>query len=436
MALTFDLSPLSRAIDAFRGQATPPELALAVGVAAGALLLAWLVSHYICHRVPPSRRWKFGKGDFERVAFPALTLLFAWAGKQVLDHFHEAPSLEIFMSLVIAWGAIRIASYVLGHILPEGGFQRTIIRIVVGIAWLVVILHIAGLLPEVLDALDAHGIAFGKNKSQITLLDILKGIAALFVAIATALWISRVTETRILAAESLEMTTRVVITKVVRVTVLFIAVFVALPLAGIDVTTLSIFTGALGVGLGFGLQKIVSNYISGFIVLLDRSIRIGDVVTVDGRKGEIKAIETRYVVVKGGDGVESIIPNEKLITDTVQHHTYSDPKVAVVLNATISYESDFDKACELLTQVARSHKRVIPEPAASARVKQLNDNGIEIETTVWIADPAVGEADLRDDLLRDLLRAFRNAGIEIARPRRDVRLATDETRKTPVPSNT
>jgi len=211
----------------------------------------------------------------------------------------------------------------------------------------------------------------------------------------------------VLASQSIEMSTRIVIARVVRISALFIAVLVALPLVGLDVTTLSIFSGALGVGLGFGLQKIASNYVSGFIVLLDRSLRIGDVVTVDGRKGEVKAIETRYTVIKGLDGVESIIPNEFLITQSVSHHTYSDPKVAVVVPLTVAYESDLDLACELLLRAAAEHKRVIADPAAGSRVKNLADSGVELELTVWIADPSVGEGVLRSDLLKSVVRLFR-----------------------------
>src|SRR6185312_8337978 len=176
-------------------------------------------------------------------------------------------------------------------------------------------------------------------------------VAALFLAFTIALWLSRVTETRVMASESMEITTKVVVGKVVRITAILVAIFVALPFAGIDVTTLSIFSGALGVGLGFGLQKIASNYVSGFIVLLDRSLRIGDVVTIDGRRGEVKAIESRYTVIKGGDGVESIIPNETLITQTVSHHTYSDPKVSVVIAVSVAYASDVAKECDEVSEV-------------------------------------------------------------------------------------
>jgi small-conductance mechanosensitive channel len=209
---------------------------------------------------------------------------------------------------------------------------------------------------------------------------------------------------------------------VVRIAALFIAIFVALPMAGIDVTTLSIFSGALGVGLGFGLQKIASNYVSGFIVLLDRSLRIGDVVTVDGKRGEVKAIESRYTVIKGSDGVESIIPNEKLITESVNHHTYSDPKVSLVMGVTVSYDSDVDRALQLLCDVAKKQGRVIAEPAAQSRVKQLTDHGVELELTVWISDPQVGEGELKSDILKDVLRAFRAGGIAIPYPRREIRM--------------
>ena len=199
---------------------------------------------------------------------------------------------------------------------------------------------------------------------------------------------------------------------------------IALPMVGIDITTLSIFSGALGVGLGFGLQKIASNYVSGFIVLLDRSLRIGDIVTVDGRRGEVVAIESRYTVIKGLDGVESIIPNEKLITDSVNHHTYSDPKVSVQVAVSVSYESDIPKALALLLECARRQPRIIDNPAPAAVVKQLSDSGVDLTLITWIADPSRGEGELRSALFIDIVSTFKANGIDIPYPRRDVRLIT------------
>jgi small-conductance mechanosensitive channel len=235
-----------------------------------------------------------------------------------------------------------------------------------------------------------------------------------------------------MAEQSIELSTRIVINKVVRLAAVFIAVMVALPMVGIDLTTLSIFSGALGVGLGFGLQKIASNYVSGFIVLLDRSVRIGDIVTVAGRRGEVKAIENRFMVIRGGDGVESIIPNEMLITDIVNHHTYTDPKVAVVVNVAVSYESDVERACAILIECARRQNRIIDDPPPLAFVKDLSETGVNLTLTVWISDPGKGEGDLRSDLLKDILRSYKAEGVEIPYPRRDVRvLATPETPESP-----
>ncbi len=434
MALNLDLSPLARTVEAIAGKATPAEWAYQIGVAAAGIVAAWAVARFACTHAGVNTKWKFGKGHFERVAFPALAFLLVWIGKDLLARVQAVALLEVVLTLLAAMAVIRLAVYILGHVIPEGGAQRGVIRIVQWTAWIIAVLYVTGLLPEVLATLEAHGFTFGKDKREVTILDLLKGAAALFLAIVLALYLSRVTESRVLASDSMQMTTRVVIAKVTRIAILFIAIFIALPMAGIDVTTLSVFTGALGVGLAFGLQKITSNYVSGFIVLLDRSLRIGDVVTVDGRRGEVTAIETRYTVIKGADGVESIIPNEKMITEIVNHHTYSDPRVSIVMPVTVSYESDVDRACAILAEVARRQPRVIAEPPAMARVKQLSDHGVELELTVWISDPAVGEGDMKSELLKDVLKAYRAAGIQIPYPRREVRMiATGETGEKPTP---
>ena len=431
-----NLSPVRDFIDDLGNVGTLVEIGWQLGLAAVSLLLGFYTARIVCREATiNSRRWKFGEGNFERVAFPLAALGYTALAELILGKYQSTALLEIQRSLLVALLIIRTAVYVLRHIFPHGvALQRTI-RLIAWIAWISVVLQVTGLLPDVIDALDSVGITVGKNQQRITLWLIAQAIGALAITITLALWASRVTETRVLASQSIEMSTRIVIARIVRISALFVAVLVALPLVGLDVTTLSIFSGALGVGLGFGLQKIASNYVSGFIVLLDRSLRIGDVVTVDGRKGEVKAIETRYTVIKGLDGVENIIPNEFLITQSVSHHTYSDPKVAVVVPLTVAYETDLDLACDLLVRAAREHKRVVEEPAAGARVKNLADSGVELELTVWIADPSVGEGVLRSDLLKSVVRLFREHGVEIPYPRRDVRLlATPETGEKPFQS--
>lgn len=169
-----------------------------------------------------------------------------------------------------------------------------------------------------------------------------------------AWWTGRVLEARLLAAHSLDMTLRVMLTKLLRAVLVLFALLVALPALGIDLTALSVFGGALGVGLGFGLQKIASNYISGFIILFDRSVKIGDQVSVDSRAGEVTAMTSRYVVVRSLDGAEAIIPNETMITSTVVNHSYSDRKVCVTIPVQISYRSDLDAATQVLIEAARA----------------------------------------------------------------------------------
>ena len=432
MAVNFDASPLREFVRNFAGDATAADWMWQVGVAATALALGWYAARVVCGHIKPNPRWKFGAGGFEQVAYPILTWAFMGIGKLILERFQSVALLQILLTLLVAWVVIRIAAYVLGHVLPQGSFLRASVRIIAWIAWIGVLLHLTGLLPEVIEVLDDIGISIGKDKQKISLWLVLQALAALALTLTVAAWVARVTESRVLSAEGLEMSTRVVISKLVRVAAIFLAILVALPLVGIDVTTLSIFSGALGVGLGFGLQKIASNYVSGFIVLLDRSLRIGDLITVDGRKGNVMAIQSRYTVIKGSDGTESIIPNEKLITESVYHHTFSDTKAAVSVTVPISCESDLDRALELMLEAARGHPRVIQEPAVVSRVKQLTESGIDLEVVCWIADAAGGDADVKSDLYRGLLAAFRGAEIELAFPRRDVRLlATAETKETP-----
>jgi small-conductance mechanosensitive channel len=427
--INVDLSPVGRLMEGLAGSSTPKQALTQLAIAAVALVLGWVLAR-VLRRVPTSPRWQFGVGGFERVAFPLISLGLIALGRLFLPRHHPTAGLEIITALLTAMVVIRLAVYVLRMVLPQGAFLRVVLRGIAWAAWIGVALHVTGLLPEVVDALDSVGLSVGKDKQKITPWLAMQAVAALGLTMTVAMWLSRITESRVLAAETVEMSTRMVVSKLVRVAAIFVAVLVALPLVGIDVTTLSVFSGALGVGLGFGLQKVASNYVSGFIVLLDHSLRIGDLVTVADRRGIVKAIESRYTVIRSLDGNEAIIPNETLITTTVVHHTYTDPKVSVTLPLSIAYDADVERALSLLLQVAGRMKRVLAEPAPGARIKQLGDSGVELELSVWVSDPEAGEGDLRSDLYRDILRTFRAEGIDIPYPRRDVRvIATPETLK-------
>lgn len=437
MALNVEISPIQKLAESIAGAAGPAEWLWPAGVAVLALLVSRYLSRAIFSQVRSSPLWKIGKGNFERVAFPLFALVLVAVSRIVLGRYHPMTLLAVVQPLLLAWLVIRLAMYVLGYLLPEGVFLRNAVRAIAWLAWVGVVLHVSGLLPDVIAALDDVGFTLGQHRQRITLWLVMQAAAALAVTLTLTMWLGRVTEARVLAASTVEMSTRIVIAKLVRAGALLVAILIALPMVGIDITALSVFGGALGVGLGFGLQKIASNYVSGFIVLLDRSLRIGDIVTVDGRRGEVKAIESRYTVIRALDGTESIIPNDTLISETVTQHTFSDPKVLVAIPLSVAYDSDVDRVCALLLEVAHRHPRVIAEPAPSAIVKQLADSGIDMQLNVWIADPDAGEGELRSDLLRDILRTFRANEIEIPCPRRDVRLiATPETQEKGASSST
>jgi len=213
------------------------------------------------------------------------------------------------------------------------------------------------------------------------------------------------------------------VAKVSRAVLLLVGVLIALSLVGIDITVLSVFGGALGVGIGLGLQKLASNYIAGFTILLDRSVRIGDMITVDNRFGIVSKATARYVVVRSLDGVEAIVPNETVVTTTVLNHSYTSREIKVGVPVQISYESDLDLAMQLMTEVALQQPRVLREPSPPAvMVLRFADSGIELELAVWINDPENGQGNLKSELYLGLWRAFQAHGIKIPYPQQEVRL--------------
>jgi small-conductance mechanosensitive channel len=224
--------------------------------------------------------------------------------------------------------------------------------------------------------------------------------------------------------------------KVFRAVLLVVGVLISLPLLGIDLTVLSVFGGALGVGIGLGLQKLASNYIAGFTILLDRSIRLGDMITVDGRFGSVTKVTSRYVVVRSLDGIEAIVPNETLVTTTVLNHSYSNREIRLALPVQISYDSDLDLALRLIEDIALREPRVLRSPTPPVVfVLRFGDSGIDLELGVWINDPENGQNNLRSNLNVAIWKSFAEHGIQIPYPRRDIRVL-DLEKLVPPPAST
>jgi small-conductance mechanosensitive channel len=316
--------------------------------------------------------------------------------------------------------------YVLRHSFPGAAWLTSFERGFALMVWVVVALHIMGLLPDVIDVLEAISFTLGKQKLTLWLL--LQGLAAVLATMLGALWLGTLIENRLDRAEGLDVNLRVVFARLARALLIVTAVLISLPLVGIDLTMLSVFSGALGVGLGLGLQKIASNYVSGFIILLDRSIRIGNLISVGTDRGTVTRITTRFTVLRGLTGVEALVPNELLVSSVVQNESFSDHKVRIAMPIQISYDSDIERAMAILEAAAAAQERVISEPPPRTFLLAFADSGINLELGFWIADPEEGTGALRTDINLQIWREFQSAGISIPFPQREVRVFKEQQR--------
>ncbi len=385
------------------------------------LALAWGFNHLLRSHLPKSEgAIKVGLGGVSRVAFPLVALLLVVIGKTVLKNWYSINLLNIATSLLLALALVRLAVYALRHIFAPSGWLHSSERFIAMTIWAGLALHLTGFLPEILDAMDELSFHIGRQK--ISLLTILSGILSVLVTVLAAMWLGRVLENRVMATEHLDMNLRVVLSKLFRALLVVLGILVALPLAGIDITVLSVFGGALGVGIGLGLQKIASNYISGFIILIDRSIHPGDVLTVDNRFGTVSQLTARYLVLRNSDGTEAIIPNDTLITSTVINHSYSNREMRIGIPLQVSYQSDLGTAMSIMREAAENHPRVLKDPEPKTFLKAFGENGIDLELDIWINDPEEGQLNLRSDINLEIWRQFQSADIEIPYPQRDIRI--------------
>ncbi len=392
-----------------------------IAVLAISLLLALGVDRLLSARLPKSERVsKVGLGGVSRVAFPLISLLGVIIGKAVLKNWYSVNLLNILVPLLFALMLIRAVAYTLRQVFAPSSRLHGSERFIAMTIWVGFALHLTGLLPEILDVMDS--VSFHVGNQRISLLNILSGVLSILVTMLLAMWLARMLERKVMATGNLDMNLRVVLSKVIRASLLIFGILVALPLAGIDITMLSVFGGAVGVGIGLGLQKIASNYVSGFIILLDRSIHPGDVLTVDGRFGKVSQLTTRYLVLQSSDGTEAIIPNETLVSSTVINHTYTNRQVRIGIPVQISYRSDLHGAMEIMKQAAANQSRVLTDPETKVFLKSFGDNGIDLELGIWINHPEQGQLNLCSDINMEIWRRFQDAGIEIPSPQRDVRI--------------
>jgi small-conductance mechanosensitive channel len=267
--------------------------------------------------------------------------------------------------------------------------------------------------------------------ARMTLLSLTTGILWVCVTLIVAMWLGSALEDRLMRARSIDANLKVVLARVGRALLVLAAVLISLSLVGIDIRVLGVFGGALGVGLGFGLQKVASNYVSGFIILIDRSLRLGDSISVSGLQGRVTQIRTRYTVVRGLDGIETLIPNEKLITEVVQNHSSFLTRGYAKAAVQVAYTSDLERAMALLVEAAQGVERVLQDPAPTPYLAGFGADGIDLELGFWIEEAAKGTASVRSTVNCNIWRLFAANGISIPFAQREVRIVPQSPRSLP-----
>jgi small-conductance mechanosensitive channel len=326
-------------------------------------------------------------------------------------------AIPVLVSLVV----IRVGVKVLQVAFPTAGWVKPLERTISWFAWAAMVLWVSGLLPVVLSEMEQ--ISWKIGGSVLSLRTLIEGALTAGAVLILSLWVSAAIESRLLrSAVGGDLSLRKAVSNALRALLMFLGLIIALTSVGIDLTALSVLGGAIGVGIGFGLQKLAANYVSGFVILAERSMRIGDNVKVDNFEGRISDIKARYTLIRSTTGRESIVPNEILITNRVENLSLADARVWQSTVVSVAYDSDVDLVRRLLTEAALAQPRVMREPAPNAALSAFGADGLEFTLGYWIADPENGQLNLRSDINMAILKSLREHTIEIPYPQRIVHM--------------
>ena len=375
-----------------------------------ALLLAWLISYQLS-RFASQTSVLFGRGVVDGVLFPMAALALAYVA-QVVFLKHQTPLLfKLAIPVLLSLALIRLCARVLMAVFPVSPLAQLTERLISWLAWGLAVLWITDLLPMVANELEQIKLNFGKVRLDLRTL--LEGVLSCGLVLVLSLWVSATIEQRLLARTVSDLSMRKVAANLLRAVLLLVGLLFALSAVGVDLTALSVLGGAFGVGLGLGLQKLAANYVSGFVVLVERSVRIGDYIKVDGLEGRVTDIKTRYTLLRDPSGRESIIPNEMLLTQRVDNLSLSDPQIAVNCSFTLGTEVDIAKVQALLCQAALQSERVLRDPEPQAFLSKVDAAGLEFTVVSWVSDPEAGYLKTRSQINTAVMLALRQAGIEL-----------------------
>jgi small-conductance mechanosensitive channel len=421
-------------LESLFNKATAPALLTQVLLIAAIVLASLAVGH-------AARQW-FRRGGYAAQA--------GWAPRVLEGAVAAAPMFIALVLLLVARQMLRGAPVLvietalqLGTVLllvrllvyfaavlmgPESWVRRWDIRLTLAL-WVLISFSVLGWFAFVEDTLDAIDLIPGK--ARFTIWALLKGVVVVTLFVMIGSVVSRALETRVMRIDALALSTRIGISKFSYFFLVSLGVLIGINAAGVDLTALTVLTGAVGIGLGFGLQSIASNFVSGFVLLMDKSIKPGDVISFTGTTGTstenfgwVQELRGRYVVVRDRDGVETLVPNQHLITSPVINWSYSDRKVRLKLPVRVSYHDDPELALQVLLEAAYCSSRVLREPPPVSRLMHFSDHGIDLELRFWIADPEGGVNNVRSDVNRSIWRAFKEQGITIPTAQREIRMVT------------
>lgn len=361
--------------------------------------------------------WKALGEGIGKIVSPFIFLIVVWLSGCILMPYQTVNMLHVIQTILIALIVIRLVVYLVKYILHPNPLLNAYQNFLSSILWVTVVLHLFGFLAPISSSLQS--ITFGFGDKEFSVLLVLQLLAGIFLSVISAMTLSRFVENRLMKVTQIGLSGRVMINKIVRIALYVIAIVVALDTIGLDLTFLSVFGGAFGVGLAFGMQKIASNYVSGFTILLDKSLQIGDILTIGEHYGIVDSIKSRYTVLRKLDGVEVIIPNETLIAENIINHTSSDRKVRVWIDIQVGYSSSVDLATEIMLSSCNQQERVIKdEPEPTVYLMNFGESGIDLKLVFYIEDAEEGTYRLKSDINKEIWREFQAKGIEIPFPQR------------------
>lgn len=414
MNASFNPQELQELLHNLTGQGALTE----AGVLLGCLGISWVVCALLRKVLKIQGAVLFGENVVDGVLFPVLALVLALVAREFLVSVVKVAVFKLAIPILVSLALIRLTVRVLSAAFPDNQWMRAAERTLSWLAWIVVVLWVTGVMPAVLEQLD--GVRWKIGSAQISLRNMIEGSLTAAVVMVLALWISAAVERKIIRGTGDDLSMRKMVSNIVRAVLLFIGLLFAMSAVGIDLTALSVLGGAVGVGLGFGLQKIAANYVSGFVILAERSLRIGDMVKVDNFDGRITDIRTRYTVIRALNGREAIVPNEMLITQRVENSSLADPRVVVSSTVQVAYGTDVRALQPKLVAAMTGVPRVIAEPGPTVQLSNFAADGMDLTLSFWIRDPENGQGQVKSDVHLAVLDVLNAEGVEIPFPQRVV----------------